>query len=186
MATADISLQQDIHDLYVNHHGWLHGWLRRRLGGSDHAADLAHDTYVRVLASGRVPLAELARPHLMQIAKGVVIDRHRRQLIEQAYLDALAAQPDAWAASAEERAIVLQTLLRVGAMLDQLAPKVREAFLLSQLDGLTYSEIARQLSVSVGSVRKYMLKALLACHAALSDAPEADPAAAVSAQGRIG
>ena len=30
--------------LYLEHHGWLLGWLRRRLECSETAADLAHDT----------------------------------------------------------------------------------------------------------------------------------------------
>ncbi len=33
--------------LYVQHHGWL----RRRLGNPADVADLAHDTYVRVMES---------------------------------------------------------------------------------------------------------------------------------------
>ncbi|HDU1659061.1 TPA: RNA polymerase subunit sigma, partial [Klebsiella pneumoniae] len=41
--------------------------------------------------------------------------------------------------------------------------KTREAFLLSQLDGLTYSEIALKLGVSVSSVKKYVAKAIEHC-----------------------
>ena len=105
----------------------------------------------------------------MQIAKGLVIDRHRRQLIEQAYPDALAQQPEDFAPSPEDRAIALQGLLRIDAMLTRLAPKVRETFFLSQFDELTYGEIAARLSISVAAVRKYMLKAMEACFAALGD-----------------
>jgi len=54
---------------------------------------------------------------------------------------------------------VLETLLRIDRALQALPPRMRETFLLSQLDGLTYSTIAAQLNVSLGSVRKYMLKA---------------------------
>lgn len=54
-------------------------------------------------------------------------------------------------------------------MLDRLAPAVRETFLLSQFDGLTYRAIAARLGISVATVRKYMLKALLACSEALHD-----------------
>ena len=31
------------------HHGWLHNWLRAKLGNSFDAADLAQDTFIRVL-----------------------------------------------------------------------------------------------------------------------------------------
>lgn len=72
------SQREQVGALYHNHHGWLHAWLRRRLGDAHHAADLAHDTYLRVIVSGRTPSEAQARPHLLQIAKGLVIDRHRR------------------------------------------------------------------------------------------------------------
>ncbi|MDS1139477.1 sigma-70 family RNA polymerase sigma factor [Pusillimonas sp. SM2304] len=153
--------------LYSHHSNWLYGWLRRRLGCPHNAADLLHDVYVRVLVSGRTPTSEQARPHLMQIAKGLVVDRHRRQQIEQAYLEALAARHHEYAPSPEERSIALNALLRICSMLDGLPPKVRETFLLSRFEGLTYTDIAAREGISVATVRKYMLKALMACFVAL-------------------
>lgn len=38
-----------VHTLYSHHHGWLQAWLRRRLGCADDAADLAQDTFMRLL-----------------------------------------------------------------------------------------------------------------------------------------
>lgn len=169
LSAAGLGLQQKMHALYSNHHGWLYGWLRRRLGCSHNAADLVQDTYLRIMVSGRTPAPEQARPHLMQIAKGLVIDRYRRQQVEQAYLEALALQSPECAPSPEERAVALDALLRICAMLDGLAPKVRETFLLSRFEGLTYSEIASREGISVATVRKYMLKAMVACFAALGD-----------------
>ncbi|WP_416049210.1 sigma-70 family RNA polymerase sigma factor [Cupriavidus basilensis] len=160
----------DLHSLYCDHHGWLHGWLRRKLGDAFDAADVAHDTFVRILVSGRTPSREQSRSHLTQIAKGLVIDLHRRRRLESAYLEALCLLPEPSAPSPEERAVVLELLIRIDAMLDDLPERVREAFLLSQLSGMTYSAIAEQLDVSVASVRKYMLRAIQACHAALGDA----------------
>ncbi|MDD3484875.1 sigma factor, partial [Azovibrio restrictus] len=42
IATAD-----PLTRLYRDHHGWLQGWLRRRLGNAHEAADLAQDTFLR-------------------------------------------------------------------------------------------------------------------------------------------
>jgi RNA polymerase sigma-70 factor (ECF subfamily) len=53
--------------------------------------------------------------------------------------------------------------------LDGLPPKARSAFLLSQLDGLTYPEIAQRLEVSLSSVQQYMVRAMTACYAAFDD-----------------
>lgn len=149
--------------LYCEHHGWLHAWLRRRLGGAADAADLAHDTYVRIMVSGRTPPAGESRAHLTQIAKGLVVDLHRRRLLEASYLEALAQLPPSLAPSPEEHSLIIEALLRIDSVLDRLSAPVRETFLLSQLDGLTYSAIAVRLRISVGAVRKRMLVAARAC-----------------------
>ena len=149
--------------LYREHHAWLGQWLRRRLSGAEQAADLAHDTFVRLIVSGRLPARSRSRAYLVQIAQGLVIDQYRRRQIENAWLETLAAQPTATAPSPEARLIIIETLMRLAATLDALPARVRDIFLKSQLDGLTYREIAAEFAVSVGTVRKAMLKATVAC-----------------------
>ena len=41
--------------------------------------------------------------------------------------------------------------------------RVRQVFLLSQLDGLTYAQIAEQLQVSLITIKRDMRTAFLAC-----------------------
>lgn len=161
------SLQQDVHRLYKDHHGWLQGWLRRRLGDRERAADIAQDTFLRLLVTRRLPGSGEGRSYLAQIARNLVIDQWRRQRIEQAYLDSLAMLPEPETPSLETRAMVIQTLLQIDAMLDSMPAKVREAFMLSQFEGLTYPQIAKRLQVSVSSVQKYMIRAIQACYQVL-------------------
>ena len=52
---------------------------------------------------------------------------------------------------------------RAGAMLAALGANVREAFLLSQVDGMPYKRIAAQLGVSEVTVRRYIAKAAEHC-----------------------
>lgn len=169
MLRLELDQSIDVHSLYTDHHRWLYSWLRRRMGCSHNAADLAQDTYLRLLTSGRFPAQDQARPHLLQIAKGLVIDRHRRQLIERAYLDALCSQADGFAPSPEETALAIEALLCIDAALAKLKPKARETFLLSRFEGLTYSAIASRLGIAVATVRKYMLTAMQACMATKLD-----------------
>ena len=79
--------------LYRDHHGWLRAWLRRKLGCTEQAADLAHDTFLRLLATRDV-LSALKEPraYLVTAARHLLIDRSRRQQIRQAYLDQLERQ----------------------------------------------------------------------------------------------
>jgi RNA polymerase sigma-70 factor (ECF subfamily) len=49
-------------------------------------------------------------------------------------------------------------------MLDRMPDNVRQAFMLSQFEGLSYAQIAERLGVTVSSVQKYMTRAIVACY----------------------
>ena len=59
--------------------------------------------------------------------------------------------------------MLLESLERLSRALDTLSPKARAAFLMSQLDGLTYAEIAEKVGVSASMVRQYMAQGLRCC-----------------------
>lgn len=159
----DTATQKTIAALYSDYHGWLLGWLHRKLDCPHLATDLTQDTFLRVLGRSAAPDYREPKAYLTTIARGLLVDHWRRQDVERAWLETLAAMPEAVAPSAEQGALVLEALYQVDLLLNQLKPKVREAFLLSQLDGLTYREIAMQLDVSERMVKKYMAQAMLVC-----------------------
>ncbi len=164
MAVSAAPQQQALQQLYLDHHGWLHGWLRQRMGCSHNAADLAQDTFLRLLSKERdlSPLRD-PRAYLSTIAHSLLVNHWRRQAIERAYLEALALQPEQYAPSPEARELIMATLLQIDTMLRSLPSKVRSAFLMAQLDGLTYAQIAISLGVSERMVKKYMAQAMLHC-----------------------
>lgn len=166
MPISDPSPAVAVQRLYDAHHGWLFGWLRRRLGNSADAADLAQDTFAGLLGAYRrraMPDLHEPRAYLTTIAKRLMVDLYRRLALEQAYLDVLATMPERHAPSEEQRLVVLQTLREVDALLAALPDKVRAAFLLSQLDGLTYAQIGDEMGVSVRTVKRYMAEAFTHC-----------------------
>ena len=153
-----------VQTLYSHHHGWLNQWLRYRLGNAADAADLAQDTFVRLLQ--RTERLELKAPRafLRTIARGLVIDHWRREEIERAYLETIAHLPEAEVPSAEARALVMELLERIARLLEGLKPKVRKAFLLAQCDGLSHKQIAEQMGISLRSVERYVAQALYHCY----------------------
>ncbi len=167
------TVQHPIHTLYADHHPWLQGWLRKKLGNAFDAADLAQDTFVRLLnAPGHTPEKQAngqdwqlhePRAYLTVVAQRLMANLYRRRALEQAYLDALAHLAAQHAPSAEQQAIVLETLQAIDSLLDGLPPPVRSAFLLAQLEGLGYADIARQLAVSERTVKRYMVQAMARC-----------------------
>ena len=149
MSAAEPPFQQAIHELYSHHHGWLFTWLRRKLGCADNAADLAQDTFTRILSSRDV-VASIREPraYLSTTARRLVIDRARRKQIEEAYLQILTT---------------LEALEQIAFVLEELSAKQRQAFLLYFLDGLTQVDIAAHMGISERMVRKHLMHALLHC-----------------------
>ncbi|KAF1049154.1 MAG: putative RNA polymerase sigma factor FecI [Xylophilus sp.] len=149
---------------YEEHHRWLQSLLRKRVGNSEDAADLAQDTFVRLL---RAPesLHDIREPqrYLATVARGLAADFFRRRTLEQAYLDYLSIQPEQAAVSAEEQTAVRQTLAALDRALGGLPDKVRRAFLLSHFEELSYPEIAQRLGVSLRTVSNYLTRAMEQC-----------------------
>lgn len=167
VCTVPSALSSTVEGLYHAHHNWLTGWLRRRLGCPHSAADLAQDTYVRLLQAREAPQLIEPRAFLATVAKRVLCNHLRRQELERAYLEALAQVPEHVAPSEEQKAIIFETLLELDRLLDGLAPLVKRAFLLAQVDGMGQSEIARELGISLATVKRYLNKAALRCYFAL-------------------
>ncbi|MBB3103648.1 sigma-70 family RNA polymerase sigma factor [Azomonas macrocytogenes] len=168
---AQPPFQQTIHNLYSEHHGWLFAWLRRKLGCTQHAADLAQDTFVRILASRDAALGNLREPraYLTTTARRLLIDHSRRKRIENAYLRELTLTAEALAGfqSPEQILATLEALEQITFVLDGLGEKPRQVFLLYFLDGLPQAEIGQRLDISERMVRKHLVHALLHCQQTL-------------------
>lgn len=152
---------------FVEHQPWLLGRLHQRLNNRADAEDLASETFLRVVAQPDLGTVDTPRAFLTTIAKRVLFDFWRRRDLERAYLDAIAHLPEALAPSPEERALLMESLTGIARALDGLPDKARRAFLMSQLDALTYADIAERLAVSASMVRKYMAQGWQACAQAL-------------------
>jgi RNA polymerase sigma-70 factor (ECF subfamily) len=154
---------QCVQTLYTDHHGWLQGWLRKKLGNAFDAADLAQDTFLRVLRAPGLDRLNEPRAYLTTVARNLLINHVRRRAIEQAYIDALALLPEPVAPPPEVRLMVLETLVEIDRRLDGLAAQAKQAFLLAQLEGLGQAEIAAELGISVSTVKRHLAKAAMRC-----------------------
>lgn len=152
-----------LHLLYREHNNWLKGWLRVRLGNAADAADLAQDTFMRVMtARSDAPIRE-PRGYLSAIARSLLIDKSRRRAIEQAYLFALAQRPEPVEVSPEVRLSIIEMLVQVDSLLDELGTRTREIFLAVQLEGMSYVAAAERFGVSVTTVKNHLIRATTRC-----------------------
>ena len=162
---AEISTRSELLTfIFHSDYRWLLDKLRKRISYGTGAEDIASEAFLRLAALPELQNIREPRAMLTTLAQRVLYESWRRRDLEKAYLTALASKPEHWHPSPEEQEMVLESLLAIDKALDGLSGNARQAFLLNQLDGLTYAEIAVNLGVSVSMVRKYITKALSNCY----------------------
>ena len=146
--------------LFERHGRSVRQYLRALTGRSDLADDLAQDVFVRVVqnAGGYQP-RERERAWLFRIARNAAIDYRRRA----------AVRPQTGGATREPATAPVQALRSALAeALGGLPDADREAFLLAELGGLSYVEIAAALDLTPAAVRSVLYRARLSLRAALT------------------
>ncbi|WP_407351533.1 RNA polymerase sigma factor [Luteimonas sp. R10] len=145
--------------------------LRRRVGDSERARDVAQDTYLRLLDTesrqGRQEEIRDARAFIYRVAGNLAIDAARRDQRTSGEGEPDPSLPDP-VPDPEHRAVVDDRLRQLDRALRELPPNARLALLLFRVDGLSHAQIARRLSVSESMVAKYLAQALRHCRDRLS------------------
>jgi RNA polymerase sigma factor (sigma-70 family) len=143
--------------LYERYARQLQGFCRARLSSREEAEDAVQHTFLnayRSLRSGTRPRAEAA--WMFAIAANVCRERHRsawrRSRIEVVSDDGLVGERAAPEHSHEE-------LTGVADALAELTPNQRRAILLREWQGLSYREIADELSLTEGAVETLLFRA---------------------------
>lgn len=144
----------DTERLFALHRGGLVRYLTRAVGHQDAALDLAQDVFVRVAQAERLPEGTSAQKSwLFTIARNLAIDHHRRRLlrdVDRTVPPAEAAQPE----TSHDSAVVNQAL----GTLDDVA---RDVFVMRELAGLSYAEIAEVCGLTPDAVRNRIHRARL-------------------------
>ncbi|GAA2332784.1 sigma-70 family RNA polymerase sigma factor [Streptomyces kunmingensis] len=158
-------------DLFVRA---LHHDVRRyvaRLCADPHLADdLAQETFLRALGSlHRFEGRSSARTWILSIARRSVVDNFRRDAARPRL-----SQTADWHSAAERARLHpapgFDEGVALSALLEALPEKRREAFVLTQLLGLPYTEAAALIGCPVGTIRSRVNRARLTLIAQLEDA----------------
>ncbi|USA54463.1 sigma-70 family RNA polymerase sigma factor [Acinetobacter sp. C32I] len=156
-------MSDPINTLYRHHHSWLYQWLKRRLNHSEDAADLAHDTFIRILKRKDQLYFDQPRALLTTVAKGLLINWYQRKSIEKAYLEALASRAEYDEITPEQKISAIESLCLINQLLNQLPERQQQVFIWSQLEGLTQQEIATRLNISTRTVMRDLVAVLAQC-----------------------
>ncbi len=158
-------------DMVARHGDKLEKYLTRKLDSPEDAAEVAQETWLRLHRLEQLENLDNARAYLFQMATNLAVDQLRRRTLHHRFVSSEKSRavegeaPDVNADGVSPEKILgaRQKLVAINAALDELPFKARQAFLLHRRNGMSYSDIAQQMQVSVSSVEKYILQALKHC-----------------------
>lgn len=150
------------------YHRELLNFLTRQVNDRDTAADLAQESFARVLSAQSSGQAVLdMRALLYRVARNLVIDQHRRSEVRQH--DDLHAIPEDQHPPAPqhlqpEEALASQQVIRAYlATIEALPARCREAFVRHVFDEWSHALIAQHMGISISMVEKHVVRGMVAC-----------------------
>jgi RNA polymerase sigma-70 factor (ECF subfamily) len=139
--------------LFEEHGVVIHRYFKRLTGDAAAAEDLTQEVFLRVVRSGdRYEHRERERAWVFRIARNVLLDRRRDEMrapVLESRLEPITMPPQSTRTSVREALALIPA-------------EDREAFLLREIGGLAYAEIAAMTSSTVPAIRSRIYRARLA------------------------
>ena len=143
--------------LVRRHSAILFSLARRSTGRHDEAEDLVQEIFVKVSRIlDKYDRRSAFKPWLLQVARNHLIDQHRSRRKEREAtidLDALPVEPAGLEPTQIDDVLRRERAAVVGRAVVDLPPKLREAVLLRDVEGLEYEEIAAATGLPLGTVK---------------------------------
>lgn len=146
----------------------LQRFLNSRLKCAELAADLTHETYIRLDKKVKDSPPDNARALAFRIALNLAIDYQRKKQVRSRYesdlsYDVALELSSNQAVEPDKKLIAQQRMQQMKQALDALPVKTRTVFYLHSVEGLKYSEIAERMGISVSGVNQHLAKAMTFC-----------------------
>lgn len=152
----------------------LVAYFMRRTGNAQEAEDLTQETFARLIGSATFDKAEEARAFVFRVASNLLRDRARLAARLRHYptqpLDTVAGDTVAGAGfeprlveglDPERVLIAKENLSEVLACLDELGERTKNIFVLFRLEGMKQKAIAAVYGISVSTVEKHVMAAVI-------------------------
>jgi RNA polymerase sigma-70 factor (ECF subfamily) len=168
---GDAALQAG--DLYARFRDRIYGYCLYQLGNAEEAEDALQTTFLyafRGLRRGVVPVAE--GPWLFTIARNACLERHRSRRRRRPEILSDPQVLENGSAAAERNG---DDGLRLQQALGHLPEQQRMAFVLRELRGLSYREIAAEMDVSLSAVETLIFRARRTLAQLLTESDEVRP-----------
>ena len=165
------------------HEAALVRYLNRSWANRDEVPDLRQEVYIRVYEAAKCTRPTFAKAFLFTAARHLMIDRARRARVVS--IESVGDSDDLNVlvdeVSPERRLNARQELKQLGAAFGLLPPRCRDVVWLRKVDGISQSEVAERLGISVRTVEFQVQKGMrILAHALFGDGQQAHKEAASS------
>jgi RNA polymerase sigma-70 factor (TIGR02957 family) len=142
-------------DVFEEHRGLLFGVAYRMLGTAADAEDVVQDAWLRWSGADRTGVSD-PRAYLVRIATNLALDRLRSAWAQrESYVGPWLPEPMLTTSDAAEDVEMAESVsMAMLVVLETLTPLERAVFVLREVFGFSYGEIARALDRSEASVRQ--------------------------------
>ncbi len=142
----------------------LKSYLRRNWKNASDLNDLRQEIYVRTFDAARAKIPENAKRFLFMTARNLLIDllRHQQVVPMEAVADVEALELASDAAGPDQIAAAHDEARRLRRALDRLSPRARQAVVLTYMEDLRASEIAKRMGISRSTVSTHLANGLRA------------------------
>ena len=149
------------------HQAELLHFFRGRVAHAQDAADLAQESWSRLMRYRRGQTALSLRRLLFAIARNVLSNHWRWRALRQIEepTDFAEVELASTAPGLERQWQARHDLDALEAAVAALPPRCRTVFLLSRVEGLSNAEVAQRCGISVKMVEKQLAKAIVRCRA---------------------
>lgn len=143
--------------LYLAHRAQLIDYATPIVGCPAHAEDVVQEAYTRFAPAPAV--VNQPASYLYRIVRNLALDL-KRSLVSETRRNAMRAESiDAAVPSPEEHAYYRDELRKVEEALATLPPKVKLAFQMHRLGGMTFEQIGQRLNVSTATAARWSKEA---------------------------
>lgn len=155
--------KQQFKELYDEFFRRVYAFAYKHTRNTEESEDIAQEVFLKFWSnSDSFSDTISAEVQLFVIARQLVINRYRRELVRQKVLKNWTSSVPVYSEgdNTDQPLLVSELSDRFQKALQELPPKRKVIFEKSRMEGLSYDEIAQQLSLSRGTVESQMVKAL--------------------------